>query len=291
MKKVIYTILAGAALCAAASCSKENIHSVNTLTATATIDESKETKTVNTDLGAKAGIKVDWAQNESFKAYYAGGDLNFTKENGGDFVATDVPSGVSASTPFVGVYGEKVTAYDYATGTVTIDYSNQDGSLENLAMYDAMVATSTVDADGLHFPFAHKSAFLRITLQDDPDTDGSHRDEDSTDEGRKLVKLSFKNCNLLDEHIAVQGFTPGKNFNVSFNLASELTTGERRVIYVAIPAMTLTYKSSMVFDLIPEGYYKSVSSTSKKTVTFEAGKVYETTITYYCGTSHDLPQW
>ncbi|MCQ2163222.1 MAG: hypothetical protein MJY86_08095 [Bacteroidales bacterium] len=290
--KRIYIILAGLALCLS-SCNKESITSSESLSATASIDQ-QNTKTTYQDNGAESGLKVDWSQNESFTAYYEGGSLTFNRTSGSAFVATDVPAGVSASTPFVGVYGEKVTAYDYATGTVTIDYSNQDGTLENLAKYDAMVATSTVDASGLHFPFAHKSAFLRITLQDDPDTDGSHRDEDSTDDGRKFVKLSFKNCNLLDEKTAVQGFTSGSNFVVSFNLASELTTGERRVVYVAIPAMKLQYKSTPfggTGDIIPEGYFKSVSSTSTKTVTFEAGKVYETSITYFCGTSHNMIQW
>ena len=287
--KRIYIILAGLALCLS-SCNKESITSSESLSATASIDQ-QNTKTTYQDNGAQSGLKVDWSQNESFTAYYEGGSLTFNKTAGSEFIATGIPAGVTASTNFRGVYGEHVT-YNSENGKYTVDYSGQDGTLENLAKYDVMVASSTFDTEGLHFPFKHKSAFLRITLQDDVNTDGSHKDEHSTDEGRKNFKIKFNNCTLADTDINVSGFSSG-TFTINFDLKSELTNNEKRVIYVAIPAMSLTKKSGGLglgggtMDMSPEGYYKSI----KATMTFEAGKVYETTITYFCGTGHDLPLW
>ncbi|MCQ2069502.1 MAG: fimbrillin family protein [Bacteroidaceae bacterium] len=294
MKQYISIFAAGVTvLLSAVSCNKESISSVNTLSATASISECSGTKCTYTDLGSGNALKVDWASSESFKAYFTGGSspLVFSKKNSGSFVATDVPEGVSASTPFVGIYGEKAT-YDPATGKYSVDFSGQDGTLENLARYDVMVASSTIDAEGLHFPFAHKCAFLRITLQDDAYTEGSHKDSDSSAEGRKDFKIKFSNCTLADNNMSVSGFTSGA-FTVSFKLKTELADNEKRVIYVAIPAMSLTKKSGSLgfsggtMDIVGEGYHKTVNAN----VTFEAGKVYETTITYFCGTAHDLPQW
>lgn len=301
MKKMNILMIAVAMLGMAISCDKNaDIPQTKSLSATASIDGEHQTKTVyaeDKNASNEPILKVNWDANETFKAYYEGSStpLIFTKENGESFVATDVPGGVTASTPFVGVYGEKVS-YEAATGKYTVDYSGQDGTLENLAKYDVMVASSEVDAEGLHFPFKHKSAFLRITLQDDANTDKAHKDEHSTDAGRKsfAIKFKFKTCTLSDEKMVVTEGMFNDFFTVTFSLDSELQNDEKRIVFVAIPAMTLVKPSGGLgfgggsIDVVTEGYHKTVNAN----ITFEPGKVYETTITYNCAGSHGtMPIW
>ncbi len=281
--------MVGLALCVtAASCSSDDdaASAPNTLSATATVDNS-DTRTSYIDQGEQ-GLEVDWEDRETFKAYYTKDDttpLIFNKTEGSAFVATDVPAGVSASTKFIGVYGEKVT-YDAATGKYTIDYSGQDGTLANLAKYDAMVATSTTDEDGLMFPFEHLSAFVRVTIKQDA-SDSHHKDEHSTAEGLKKLYIKFKNCTLIDEHMAVQGFTSGTyTISLTLNDSQLASASESHVLYFAIPALKLENPSDLgfgsSFEFYDEGYYKTVSAT----IDFEAGMVYETIVTYYCGEEH-----
>lgn len=295
MKKNLFIVMAAMAMgCVATSCDKnEDVFEPvkKTLSATASIDGDGQTRTVYVEQGSGNPIlKVNWDVNETFKAYYEGSDtpLLFNKENNGSFEATDVPEGVTASTPFVGIYGQKVS-YEAATGKYTVDYSGQDGTLENLAKYDVMVASSEVDAEGLHFPFKHKSAFLRITLKDDATTDKKHKDEHSTDAGRKsfAITFQFNTCKFIDENMVVTEGMLTDRFIVSFSLASELNDGEERIIYVAIPAMILTKKSGGLggggtIGVVTEGYHKTVNSN----LTFEPGKLYTTTIEYNCAGSH-----
>lgn len=294
MKKMNILMIAVTMLGMAISCNKNaDIPQTKSLSATASIDGEDQTKTVYTEDENETSnpiLRVNWDANETFKAYYEGSNtpLFFNKVNSGSFEATDVPEGVTASTPFVGIYGQKVS-YEAATGKYTVDYSGQDGTLENLAKYDVMVASSEVDAEGLHFPFKHKSAFLRITLKDDATTDKKHKDEHSTDDGRKSFAITFKfnTCTFNDENMVVTEGMLTDRFIVSFSLASELNDGEERIIYVAIPAMTLTKKSGGLggggsIDVVTEGYHKTVNSN----LTFEPGKLYTTTIEYNCAGSH-----
>lgn len=288
MKKNLLYIMTGLALCAtAASCSSDDdaVSAPKTLSATATIDNSN-TRTTYTDQGTGSALKVDWEASETFKAYYTEGGttpLIFTKTDGSAFVATNVPAGVSASTPFTGVYGENVT-YDAATGKYTVDYSGQDGTLENLAKYDAMVATSATEGGNLKFPFKHLSAFLRVTLKQTSAEGNKPCSQHSTEEGQKAVLIKFNNCTLLDENMGITSGMNSGDYSVSFTLDSKLaSTSETRVLYFAIPALSLTNASGLVEDLPAEGYRKIV----KGTKSFEAGKVYDATITYTCGYVHN----
>ena len=66
-------------LCLMACNKVENPSNSNNLSAVASIDT--QTKTVYTDNGAGNGMKVDWAESESFKAYYSNSDyLTFNKK-------------------------------------------------------------------------------------------------------------------------------------------------------------------------------------------------------------------
>ena len=66
MKKTV-SILAGV-LCLMACNKVEEPSNSNTLSAVASIDT--QTKTAYTDNGVGNGLKVDWAESDSFTAYY-----------------------------------------------------------------------------------------------------------------------------------------------------------------------------------------------------------------------------
>ena len=274
--------MAGMALCAtAASCSSDDdaVSAPKTLSATATIDNSN-TRTSYEDQGAGMALEVDWKDSETFKAYYTEGGttpLIFTKTDGSAFVATDVPEGVSASTTFTGVYGQKVT-YNPETGKYAIDFSGQDGTLENLAKYDIMVANSTTDANGLKFGFKHVCAFVKVTLKR-----GSNTTE-NTVAGRRYFSLEFGEACLADPNMQISGMDQREwidskaLFIINFNLASDLALNEERTLYLAVPALNYKSNSRSTFIGSGQGYHKSVSlSNSFK---LEAGKVYETSIDY-----------
>ena len=101
MKKTV-SILAGV-LCLMACNKVEDPSNNNTLSAVATIDT--QTKTAYTDNGVGNGMKVDWAESDSFTAYYNGtSTLTFSKSAAGStFSAENVPDGVTTSTQFTGV--------------------------------------------------------------------------------------------------------------------------------------------------------------------------------------------
>lgn len=282
MKKNLFIVMAAMAMgCVATSCDKnENVFEPvkKTLSATASIDGDGQSRTVYVDQGSGKALKVNWDANESFKAYYAGCEtpLVFTKTDGNAFVATDVPEGVTSATPFTGVYGEKVT-YNPSTGKYTIDYSGQDGSLANLAKYDVMSATSMTDVDGLHFPFKHKNAILKITLRR-----GSKDYANRTEAGQKSVHLFFMRYEFSDETIET---TWGQN--VYITLDTPLAKNEERTIYLAIPPIKgNANQHTQPVPTYTEGYNKTVNLRSTgltpTTLTFSAGLVYEATISYTC---------
>ena len=91
MKKVI-SIMA-AVICIIACNKTELSNGGNSLSALATIGNS--TKTDYTDDGVGSGMKVEWAESESFKAYYSSSNyLTFNKNGETTFEAMDVPDDV-----------------------------------------------------------------------------------------------------------------------------------------------------------------------------------------------------
>jgi len=144
MKRVYYSVLCLAAL-AVAACNKEGVRTAGeSLCANAYISSSA-TKTVYEigNYGEKAGVKVSWSDAESFNAYYDGGasPVIFSKTAAGtSFTAESVPEGVSVSTLFTGLYGSAATLN--SAGKIDIDFSKQNGEVDNLSAYDVMTATS-----------------------------------------------------------------------------------------------------------------------------------------------------
>ena len=146
------------------ACNKVEGPSNNTtLSAVATIDT--QTKTAYTDNGVGAGMKVDWAESDSFTAYYNGtSTLTFSKsEAGSTFSAVNVPEGVTTSTQFTGVYGE---AASFDGTTLTINFANQYGTCSSLSKYDVMSCSSSLNDNVLTFAFKHQCAILRMTVRD-----------------------------------------------------------------------------------------------------------------------------
>lgn len=164
MKRVYYSVLCLAAL-AVAACNKEGVQTAGeSLCANAYISSSA-TKTVYEigNYGEKAGTKVSWSDAESFKAYYDGGasPVIFSKTAAGtSFTAESVPDGVSVSTLFTGLYGSAATLN--SEGKIDIDFSKQNGEVDNLSAYDVMTATSELNAGALSFAFKHNCAILRL---------------------------------------------------------------------------------------------------------------------------------
>ena len=148
------------------ACNKEGVQTVGeTLSANAYISSgSTKTEYVNgTDGKGNPIVKVSWSTEDSFQAYYAGSKspIIFSKKAAGtSFSAESVPSGVTASTTFTGLYGSAATLN--SDGKIDIDFSKQNGELNNLAAYDVMTATSKLTDGMLSFAFKHNCAILRL---------------------------------------------------------------------------------------------------------------------------------
>lgn len=162
--KSIYLSAIFFAILSVVACNKEGVTSTeSTLQANAYISSATRTSYEIGNYGEKVPVKVSWDANESFKAYYEGGKspVTFSKTaEGTSFMAEGVPEGVSASTSFKGLYGSEATLD--ADGKISIDFSAQNGSLENLSAYDVMSATSELNNGVLSFAFKHNCAILRL---------------------------------------------------------------------------------------------------------------------------------
>ncbi len=258
------------------ACEKEA--TVNTLTATATVAGSSETKTTYTDNGKdeQSALRVSWNDSETFKAYYTNTEyVTFSKTSGNTFTATEVPAGVTASTEFTGVYGEMAT-YN-SDGTVNIDFSGQDGTLENLGKYDVMTCVSTNEAGALKFAFQHKCAILRIKLTN------------YTAAAKGNVKITFKNFSAIGGNDINVPVTPGSGIiestssTVTFSMdvtafSGNKSTGVSKTFYAAIPDLEWNGTSSGYEEYTGEEYFG-------KTVFMKgailAGKIYDVKAT--CG--------
>ena len=231
------------------------------------------TKTVYSDNGTGAGMKVDWAESESFLAYYDGSaePIAFSKSAAGtSFSATDVPEGVTATTPFKGLYGSAATLN--SAGKISVDFSKQDGTLEGLAAYDIMTADSEAKDDVLRFAFKHKCAILRVTIQNKYTTE---------DKAVKKLQLEFENA-AIDESFAdgcIYERPYGNYYDLSF--AVDVAPQKTKTYYIAVPAMKYeeTYYSG-----IPVGkegtVRKCITLWEKYRPAIEAGKVYDVSLVY-----------
>lgn len=248
----------------------------NTLSAVASIDT--QTKTAYTDNGVRNGLKVDWAESDSFTAYYNGtSTLTFSKtEAGSTFSAENVPEGVNTSTQFTGLYGSAATLS--STGAINIDFCKQDGSLENLPAYDVMTAPSELTDGALSFAFKHKCAILRVTIQNKYASSSTNKDV-------KQLELVFKNAKI-DEAFASGCLNTysysTKQFWVNFNTL-DVPPQTTKTYYFAVPAMEYIEDNSSYdsIGMVPD-------NTVEKTISFNtttkpgivAGKVYDISLTF-----------
>ena len=265
MKRIVFLLASALSLTA---CDKSEIPVANgSLSAKATIDV--RTKVDYTDYGAGKGVKVDWSETESFKAYY-GEDLNdsliFSKsEAGTSFIAKNVPAGVGSETKFRGLYGEKASLD--SDGKIKIDFTEQDGTLAGLSAFDVMTADSELKNDLLSFAFKHQCAVLRLKCV-------NHVEKEIN-----KVRLHFYQAQISDSFSE----TVRNNLTLAFELkepvakgSSEPGKGTIEYRYAIVPAMSYSKEASIG---IPSGrsdaFSKGIYLSSNKNI--KAGEVYDVT--------------
>lgn len=273
----IYSSAIIMALVSLVACNKEGVQTVGeTLSANAYISSGTKTEYATcTDVNGKPIVKVTWSDKDSFKAYYdvSKNPIIFSKAAAGtSFSATDVPAGVTASTTFTGLYGSAATLN--SEGKIDIDFSDQNGELDNLAAYDVMTATSELKEGALSFAFKHNCAILRLKCVN------------HTANAANRVVLDFAKAQV-SEDFGNAGFDSSSKYwiRLSINLetpaekgSSEYGKGSVGYRYVIVPAMN--YLASM-----PEGlgigssydpfmtFYRRIDFYTTKYI--EAGKVYD----------------
>ena len=277
MMNKIYSSAIIMALVSLVACNKEGVQTVGeTLSANAYISSGTKTEYATcTDVNGKPIVKVTWSDKDSFKAYYDGSKnpIIFSKTAAGtSFSVTDVPAGVTASTTFTGLYGSAATLN--SEGKIDIDFSDQNGELDNLAAYDVMTATSELKEGALSFAFKHNCAILRLKCVN------------HTANAANRVVLDFAKAQV-SEDFGNAGFDSSSKYwiRLSINLetpaekgSSEYGKGSVGYRYVIVPAMN--YLASM-----PEGlgigssydpfmtFYRRIDFYTTKYI--EAGKVYD----------------
>ena len=287
----IYSSVIVMALVSLVACNKEGVQTVGeTLSANAYI--SSGTKTVyatDTDEKGNPIVKVTWSDEDSFKAYYEGSKnpINFSKKAAGSsFSATDVPAGVTASTTFTGLYGSAATLN--SDGKIDIDFSKQNGELKNLAAYDVMTATSTLDEGMLSFAFKHNCAILRLKCVN------------YTINPVGKVKLYFWKAQVSEEFgsTGLNKKINSPNYSLSINLktlsdkgSSLKGQGSVTYRYVIVPAMSYLepapgIESMPIVDEL-DAFLKQIDFSNKKFI--EAGKVYD--VLCECGVEADEDGW
>lgn len=264
------------------ACNKEGVTSTeSTLQANAYISSATRTSYEIGNYGEKVPVKVSWDANESFKAYYEGGKspVTFSKTaEGTSFMAEGVPEGVSAATSFKGLYGSNATLG--ADGKISIDFSAQDGSQENLSAYDVMSATSELNNGVLSFAFKHNCAILRLKCVN------------HTINQVNKVKLFFSKAKVSEE-FADTGIIVGKNGTVTLSItlktpveagSAEKGKGSVGYRYVIVPAIKYLPEGA---EVIPndnlDSFLRPIEITETKSV--EAGKVYD--VLCECGLETD----
>lgn len=259
-------------LCLMACNKVENPSNSNNLSAVASIDT--QTKTVYTDNGAGNGMKVDWAESDSFTAYYNGtSTLTFSKsEAGSTFSAVNVPEGVTTSTQFTGVYGE---AASFDGTTLTINFANQDGTFASLSKYDVMSCSSSLNDNVLTFAFKHQCAILRMTV----------RDYYSYKQPNDKIDFTFTNA-VIPDNINATGFVYNAE-NIAYGMSdlSKFVWTEKydnkykrpyreAIAYLAVPPMTYK-KGTDQTGVNKDGFDKFINLRSIKNQEIKAGVIYD----------------
>ena len=281
----IYSSAIIMALVSLVACNKEGVQTVGeTLSANAYISPETKTEYVIGNYGEKAGVKVSWSDEDSFKAYYDGSKnpIIFSKTAAGtSFSATDVPAGVTASTTFTGLYGSAATLN--SDGKIDIDFSKQNGELDNLAAYDVMTATSKLTDGMLSFAFHHNCAILRLKCVN------------HTIKPVSKVKLCFWKAQV-SEKFAGTGLVknpkePYYSLSIDLKTPSEkgsAVKGQGYVTYryVIVPAMSYLQpakgKEIMPADHL-DSFLRQIDFSESKCI--EAGKVYD--VLCECGLEED----
>lgn len=278
MNKIYFSAII-MALVSFVACNKEGVQTVGeTLSANAYISPETKTDYVIGKYGEKAGVKVSWSEAETFKAYYKGGSepVIFSKTAAGtSFAAENVPAGVTASTTFTGLYGSTATLN--SDGKIDIDFSQQDGTVENLAAYDVMTATSKLKDGALSFEFKHNCAILRLKCIN------------HTNKPVRKVRLFIGKAQVSQE-FACKGFSEIKddeNNTLGISLAINLVTpigagsavkdkGTVGYRYIMVPAIDYLYAKN---EYIGAGKTDEFSNDRvielSETKCIEAGKVYD----------------
>ena len=273
MMNKIYSSAIVMALVSFVACNKEGVQTVGeTLSANAYIS-SGSTKTVYDipDYDVKEKVKVSWDVKELFKAYYDGGaaPVIFSKSAAGtSFTAESVPSGVTASTRFTGLYGSEATLN--SDGKIDIDFSKQNGEADNLAAYDVMTATSELKEGALSFRFKHNCAILRLKCI-------NHYEKEIS-----KLKLVFE-CAKLSEEFASTCLSVAEykqSASLSITLKNPVAAGSRvkdkgtvEYRYVIVPALKFESSNYSGIGFGGERFDQSISLSEKKSI--EAGKVYD----------------
>ena len=276
MKRVYYSVLCLAAL-AVAACNKEGVQTAGeSLCANAYISSSA-TKTVYEigNYGEKAGVKVSWDVAEAFNAYYDGGasPVIFSKTAAGtSFTAESVPDGVSVSTLFTGLYGSAATLN--SEGKIDIDFSKQNGEVDNLSAYDVMTATSELNASALSFAFKHNCAILRLKCVN------------HTINPVSKVKLCFWKAQVSEKFAGTGLVKDPKNpyYSLSIDLKTPSEKGSAvkgqgyvTYRYVIVPAMSYLQPAAAGKEILPsdnfDAFLKQIDFSESKCI--EAGKVYD----------------
>lgn len=272
MKRVYYSVLCLAAL-AVAACNKEGVQTAGASLCANAYISSSATKTVYEigNYGEKAGTKVSWSDAESFNAYYDGGasPVIFIKTAAGtSFTAESVPEGVSVSTLFTGLYGSAATLN--SEGKIDIDFSKQNGTLENLPAFDVMTAASKLNGGALSFAFKHNCAILRLKCVN------------HTINPVSKVKLLFLKAQVSGEFGGTGFYENARKYvSLSINLKTPVEAGsavkDKGTVgfrYVIVPA--IGYQKSS-YEGIPIGKFDEFSNSIElsETKSIEAGKVYD----------------
>ena len=272
MKRIYYSVLCLAAL-AVAACNKESAQAEGEALCANAYISSGATKTVYEvgNYGENAGAKVSWDIAESFKAYYDGGasPVIFSKTAAGtSFTAESVPEGVSVSTPFTGLYGSAATLN--SEGKIDIDFSKQNGEVDNLSAYDVMTATSMLNDGALSFAFKHNCAILRLKCI-------NHYEKEIS-----KLKLNFECAKLSEEFastcLSVMDYKQSASLSITLKkpVAAGSPVKDKGTVeyrYVIVPALKFESSNYSSIGFGAEWFDESISLSEKKSI--EAGKVYD----------------
>lgn len=264
MKRIVLILASALSLIA---CNKSETPVANgSLSAKATIDV--RTKVDYSDKGAGNELKVDWSNNESFKAYYkeSSEPLVFSKsETGNSFEAQNVPAGVSPKTQFKGLYGKNASLD--SDGKITIDFTQQDGTLNGLSAFDVMTSDSEFKDNLLSFAFKHQCAVLRLECVNNLPNEVNK------------VSLKFIDAKINDG-FSETGIKKGDYLTLDFTLkapvANENSVQEKeKYRYAIVPAMSYsgTQSSTPATDTANGVFDREIYLEKGRSI--QAGKVYD----------------